>query len=124
MQNKTAAEVIKIVKKLHAELGEWRAANTFDDQLKQGAASEDFLRGFASAGMQFVYFNSLILIHRMVLVIAFIYRQRLANGGPAPDDANLILRESSSSIAFCSEAARDTLRLVNNLPWGDIAWIW
>ncbi|KAK9595800.1 transcription factor domain-containing protein [Aspergillus fumigatus Af293] len=124
LQNKTAAEVIKIVKKLHAELGEWRAANTFDDQLKQGAAGEDFLRGFASAGMQFVYFNSLILIHRMVLVIAFIYRQRLANGGPAPDDANLILRESSSSIAFCSEAARDTLRLVNNLPWGDIAWIW
>jgi hypothetical protein len=74
--------------------------------------------------MQFVYFNSLILIHRMPLVIAFIYRQRLANGGSASDDANLILRESSSSIAFCSEAARDTLRLVNNLPWGDIAWIW
>ncbi|EAW18151.1 transcription factor domain-containing protein [Aspergillus fischeri NRRL 181] len=124
LQNKTAAEVMKIVKKLHAELGEWRAANTFDDQLKQGAAGEDFLRGFASAGMQFVYFNSLILIHRMPLVIAFIYRQRLANGDSAPDDANLILRESSSSIAFCSEAARDTLRLVNNLPWGDIAWIW
>ncbi|GFF62404.1 hypothetical protein IFM62136_05339 [Aspergillus lentulus] len=124
LQNKTVAEVIKIVKELHAELGEWRAANTFDDQLKQGAAGEDFLRGFASAGMQFVYFNALILIHRMPLVMAFIYRQRLANGGSASDDANLILRESSSSIAFCSEAARDTLRLVNNLPWGDIAWIW
>ncbi|RLM01864.1 hypothetical protein CFD26_109143, partial [Aspergillus turcosus] len=124
LQNKTAAEVIKIVKELHAELEEWRAANTFDDQLKQGAAGEDFLRGFASAGMQFVYFNSLILIHRMPLVIQFIYRHRLANGGSASDDANLILRESSSSIALCSEAARDTLRLVNNLPWGDIAWIW
>ncbi|KAF7159377.1 hypothetical protein CNMCM5623_004691 [Aspergillus felis] len=124
LQNKTAAEIIKVVKELHTELEEWRAANTFDDQLKQGAAGEDFLRGFASAGMQFVYFNSLILIHRMPLVIHFIYRQRLANGGPASDDANLILQESSSSIALCSEAARDTLRLVNNLPWGDIAWIW
>ncbi|EAW11343.1 transcription factor domain-containing protein [Aspergillus clavatus NRRL 1] len=123
-QNKTAAEVVQIVRELHAELEEWRADNTYDEQLKQGATGEDFLRGFASAGMQLVYYNSLILIHRVPLVIHFAQQRHLASVESGPYDTNIILKELSLSVAICTEAARGTLRLVNNLPWGDVAWIW
>jgi hypothetical protein len=41
-----------------------------------------------------------------------------------PFDYRRIMREAVASTAICVQAARDTLKLVNNLPWGDIAWIW
>ena len=124
LDNKSALEIIGIVRGLHADLEKWKAAGAFDLALKHERGGEDFLVGFASAGLQFLYYNSLIMVHRVPLVIHFIYAHRLATGGQVPIDLKAILDESLTSTAVCVQAARDTLRLVNNLPWGDIAWIW
>lgn len=124
LEDKSALEIISIVRGLHADLEKWKAASAFDLAPKQERGGEDFLVGFASAGLQFVYYNSIIMVHRVPLVINFVYAHRLATGGQVPIDLKVILDESLTSTAVCVQAARDTLKLVNNLPWGDIAWIW
>lgn len=123
--NKSPTEICEIVRELHAELEEWKSADPFLQQsLKQRGAGDDFLMGFACAGLQFVYYNCLIMIHRLPLVIHFAYMHRLASGGRVQPDSMTILNQASSSTVICAQAARDTLKLVNNLPWGDVAWIW
>lgn len=117
-------DVIGIVEELHAELEDWRVTSPFDSHVKQKGAGEDFLLGFASVGLQFVYYNSLIMIHRMPLIINFAYATHAQPGLECHFDPRVLNRQSSISNAYCVQAARDTLRLVNNMPWGDIAWIW
>ncbi|KAL5338408.1 fungal-specific transcription factor domain-containing protein [Aspergillus crustosus] len=122
LENKTTADICEMIHKLHAELQEWKSSSRFDALFKKRGTGEDFLAGFASAGLFLLYYNSLIMIHRLPLLINFIYQSR---GDSIPElDLRLILNQSSISAAVCVQAARDTLKLVNNLPWGDIAWIW
>ncbi|KKK26598.1 hypothetical protein ARAM_003843 [Aspergillus rambellii] len=122
LENKSVTEICEIVHDLHKELEGWRGPSQFDTLLKKRGSGDDFLVGFASAGLFLVYYNSLIMIHRLPLLINFAYQSNLDK--VTHSDALLILSESSSSAAVCVQAARDTLKLVNNLPWGDIAWIW
>ena len=125
LHNKSPTEICGMVRELHAELEEWKRADPFIQQnLKQRGAGDDFLIGFACAGLQFVYYNCLIMIHRLPLVIHFAYMHRLASGGRVQPDSMTILSQASASTVICAQAARDTLKLVNNLPWGDVAWIW
>ncbi|KAI9038551.1 transcription factor domain-containing protein [Aspergillus affinis] len=125
LHNKSPTETCEIVRELHTELEEWKSADPFSQQnLKQRGAGDDFLMGFACAGLQFVYYNCLIMIHRLPLVIHFAYMHRLASGGRVQPDSMMILSQASASTVICAQAARDTLKLVNNLPWGDVAWIW
>ncbi|KAI9924643.1 hypothetical protein MW887_006917 [Aspergillus wentii] len=124
LHNKSPVDVIGIVEELHAELEDWRVTSPFDSHVKQKGAGEDFLLGFASVGLQFVYYNSLIMIHRMPLIINFAYATHAQPGLECHFDPRVLNRQSSISNAYCVQAARDTLRLVNNMPWGDIAWIW
>ncbi|KAL4885843.1 fungal-specific transcription factor domain-containing protein [Aspergillus karnatakaensis] len=122
LENKTTANICEMIHKLHAELQEWKSSSQFDTLFKQRGTGEDFLAGFASAGLFLLYYNSLIMIHRLPMLINFIYQSRSKN---IPElDLRLILNQSSCSAAVCVQAARDTLKLVNNLPWGDVAWIW
>ncbi|KAJ0423978.1 fungal-specific transcription factor domain-containing protein [Aspergillus carlsbadensis] len=122
LENKSTADICEIIHQLHAELDNWKSECNFDVLLKRRGSGQDFLAGFASAGLFFVYYNSLIMIHRLPMLINFIYQSR---AGSIPEfDLKMILSQSSSSAAICVQAARDTLKLVNNLPWGDIAWIW
>jgi hypothetical protein len=122
LENKSTANICEMIHQLHAELDSWKSECHFDLLLKRRGAGEDFLAGFASAGLFLVYYNSLIMIHRLPMLINFIYQSRADS---VPEfDLTLILSQSSSSTAICVQAARDTLKLVNNLPWGDIAWIW
>ncbi|KAL2850032.1 fungal-specific transcription factor domain-containing protein [Aspergillus pseudodeflectus] len=122
LENKSTADICEMIHQLHAELDNWKSECHFDILLKRRGSGEDFLAGFASAGLFLVYYNSLIMIHRLPMLINFIYQSRADS---VPEfDLKLILSQSSSSAAICVQAARDTLKLVNNLPWGDIAWIW
>ncbi|KAL4784539.1 fungal-specific transcription factor domain-containing protein [Aspergillus varians] len=122
LENKSTTDICGLVQKMHAELQDWKSSSHFETLLKQGGTSEDFLAGFASAGLFLLYYNSLIMIHRLPLMVNFVYQSR---AGSIPElDLRMILSQSSSSAAVCVQAARDTLKLVNNLPWGDIAWIW
>jgi hypothetical protein len=123
LENKTTADICGIIHKLDADLQDWKDTSRFDTLLRQRGNGKDFLAGFASAGLFLLYYNSLIMIHRLPMLINFIYQQ--SPSGSIPElDIRLILNQSSSSAAVCVQAARDTLKLVNNLPWGDIAWMW
>ncbi|KAI9376711.1 fungal-specific transcription factor domain-containing protein [Aspergillus egyptiacus] len=122
LENKSTADICELVHKLHAELQEWKGSSRVDTLFKQRGTGEDFLAGLASAGLFLIYYNSLIMIHRIPLWINSLYQSRAES---VPElDLRLMLNQSSSSATVCVQAARDTLKLVNNLPWGDIAWIW
>ncbi|PWY79896.1 C6 transcription factor [Aspergillus eucalypticola CBS 122712] len=124
LENKSPEEIYNNIRELHDELEEWKRVNALEFRMKQRGAGQDFLIGFASAGLQFVYYNTMIMIHRLPLMIQFASAHCIARGNHPPMDYDLISSEASASAAICVQAARDTVRLVNNLPWGDIAWIW
>ncbi|GCB17746.1 uncharacterized transcriptional regulatory protein PB24D3.01 [Aspergillus awamori] len=124
LENKSPEEIYNNIRELHGELEEWKRVNALEFRMKQRGAGQDFLLGFASAGLQFVYYNTMIMIHRLPLMIQFASAHYIARGHHPPMDYDLISSEASASAAICVQAARDTVRLVNNLPWGDIAWIW
>lgn len=116
-------EICQIVRELHAELEEWKNDNPIDNSHLNHVNGDGFLLGFASVGLQFVYFNSLIMIHRMPLVLYY-YARTLENESRIHFDPKWFGDQSRESASVCVQAARDTLRLVNSMPWGDIAWIW
>jgi hypothetical protein len=122
--NKSPSEVLEIVRELHQDLEKWKSESAFSQSMGQRGPGDDFLVGFATAGLQCLYYNSLIIVHRLPQMMNFAYMHRLANGSRMPFDYRRIMREAVASTAICVQAARDTLKLVNNLPWGDIAWIW
>lgn len=116
-------EICRIVNDLHRELEEWRSENPFDNSCLQHVEGKGFLLGFASVGLQFVYYNSLIMVHRMPLLLHY-YANRVGSEIQLHIDPASFADQSQVSIAVCVNAARDTLKLVNVMPWGDIAWIW
>ena len=124
LNNKSVTEIFRLVDELYAELEEWKSTSALDVQLKMKPAGEDFLLGFASAGLRLVYYNSLIMIHRIPLIVHFIHARYVPREKQKTSDLRRIANQSSASAIICVQAARDTLKLVNSLPWGDIAWIW
>ncbi|KAJ5669074.1 hypothetical protein N7462_010144 [Penicillium macrosclerotiorum] len=117
---KPPREIFRVVKELNAELEEWKKDYPFDEVPKQKVAEKDFLFGFASVGLHFVYYNAQIMIHRIPLLLDYLM--------PFKDEPEELVRlskaQAASSALVCVKAARNTLKLVNNMPWGDIAWIW
>ena len=124
LNNKPVTEIFQIIDELHSELEEWKKDSAVDVQLKLKPAGEDFLFGFGSAGLRFVYYNSLIMIHRIPLIVHFVHARYMSRERQKTSDLRRIADQSAASSTICVQAARDTLKLVNNLPWGDIAWIW
>ncbi|GAB1208960.1 hypothetical protein APSETT445_007725 [Aspergillus pseudonomiae] len=124
LQKMSPKEIYDTIRELRGELEEWHNASPFTQQVKPRGAGEDFLVGFATAGLQFGYFNSMIMIHRLPLTIYFAYMRHSTINVKWDVDPKTIFNESTKASAICVQAARDTLKLVNNLPWGDIAWIW
>lgn len=122
LEGKSTADICEMIHKLHAELQEWKHSSQFDTLFKRQGTREEFLAGFASAALFLMYYNSLIMVHRLPLLLNVVYQSRAES--IAETDFRLLLNQSSLSAAVCVQAARDTLKLVNNLPWGDIAWIW
>lgn len=113
-------EIYQTVKALHAELEEWKRDYPLSEEPKLKVAEADFLFGFATIGLHYVYYNALIMIHRIPLLLNFMVSSRDEPG----DLKSLSKSYASKSAVICVQAARDTLRLMNNMPWGDIAWIW
>lgn len=117
---KPPEEIYEIVKELHAELEEWRKDYPFAEEPKRKAAESEFLFGFASIGLHFIYYNALIMIHRIPLVLNLLIASR-----DEPEEMKSLSRsQAAKSGVICVQAARDTLSMVNNMPWGDIAWVW
>ncbi|KAJ6136291.1 hypothetical protein N7512_001451 [Penicillium capsulatum] len=113
-------ETYQTVKELHSELEEWRKDYPFTEEPKRKAAESEFLFGFASIGLHFIYYNALIMIHRIPLVLNYLISSR-----DEPEEMKALSRaQAAKSGVICVQAARDTLSMVNNMPWGDIAWVW
>lgn len=122
---KSSPEVHATVKELNAELEEWKRNNPVDEQLPQGAADADNLMGISQIGLQLAYYNSVIMINRIPLLHDFFSTPHLTND-PCKQNTHPrpLSAQSSYSTNICVQAARDSLKLVTTMPWGDIAWIW
>ncbi|KAJ5919795.1 hypothetical protein N7454_009630 [Penicillium verhagenii] len=118
---KDPREIFETVKELSAELDAWKKDYPFSEVPKLKGPETDFLFGFASVGLHFVYYNALIMIHRIPLLLNYLITAREEE----PDELKALSKAiASKSAIICVEAARDTLKLVKNMPWGDIAWLW
>lgn len=119
-------EIYQTVRELHAELKNWKHEHPFLNEPKQHVDEDDFLFGFACVGLHFVYYNALIMIHRIPLLLnsAYSHSYPNASGKRQNDIKPLSNSQASASASICVQAARDTLKLVNNMPWGNTSWIW
>ncbi|OQE30452.1 hypothetical protein PENFLA_c003G05333 [Penicillium flavigenum] len=117
---KPPVEIYKAVKELYAELEEWKRESPTLTEPKRKHTDSDFLFGFASIGLHFVYHNALIMIHRVPIFLNYMITARKESEKVVSISKAHALR----SAAIGAQAARDTLKVVNNMPWGDIAWTW
>ncbi|KAJ6021778.1 hypothetical protein N7540_007282 [Penicillium herquei] len=114
-------ELYKCVSDLHIELEAWKEDYPFTEVPVMRGAESDFLFGFASIGLHFVYYNAQIMIHRMPLLLNYLIPSRENE----PDGLKSYRKaRASKSAAICATAARNTLKLVHNMPWGEISWLW
>ncbi|KAF3387590.1 hypothetical protein F1880_000621 [Penicillium rolfsii] len=117
---KSPHEIYQSVQELDAELRAWRKDYPFEDNPRQKVAEPNFLMGFAAIGLHFVYYNALIMTHRIPLLLSHLINERAE-----PRELKALSKaHAAKSAVICVTAARDTLRMVNNMPWGDIAWVW
>lgn len=116
------SEIYQVVTELHSELQRWKDDYPEVDEPKEKVHEVDFLFGFAHVALKFGYYNALIMVHRVPLLLNFFFKVR-----NSPDDKELRAVSNAAaarSAVIATAAARDTLKTVNNMPWGDIAWIW
>ncbi|CAI7623692.1 unnamed protein product [Penicillium viridicatum] len=117
---KPPVEIYKTVKELYAELEQWKRESPALAEPGMKPTERDFLFGFASIGLHFVYHNAVIMIHRVPILLDYMITAR-----KEPENVQSISKaHASRSAAITAQAARDTLKVVNNMPWGDIAWTW
>ena len=117
---KPPVEIYKTVKELYAELEQWKRESPALAEPEMKPTERDFLFGFASIGLHFVYQNAVIMIHRVPIFLNYMITAR-----KEPEKVQAISKaHASRSAAIGAQAARDTLKVVNNMPWGDIAWTW
>ena len=117
---KPPVDIYKTVKELHAELEGWkRGSPTLTEPIRKHTGG-DFLFGFASIGLHFVYHNAVIMIHRVPIFLNYMVTARKESEKVVSISKAHALR----SAAIGAQAARETLKVVNNMPWGDIAWTW
>lgn len=117
---KPPSEIYQVVNELHAELEDWRKDYPLEAPERK-IAQTDFLFGFGAIGLHLVYYNALIMIHRIPLLLSYMISSREED---SEELKSFSKARASKSAVICVTAARDTLKLVNNMPWGDIAWIW
>lgn len=113
-------EIYKTVRELHTELEEWNVDSPALGEPKIRSGERDFLFGFATIGLHFVYHNSLIMIHRIPLLLNYIAMAR-----NEPEELQSISKaHGAKSAAIAAQASRDSLKLIDYMPWGDISWTW
>lgn len=117
---KSPAEIYKTIKELYAELEEWKRKSPTLTGPKIKHTERDFLFGFASIGLHFVYHNAVIMIHRVPIFLNYMITARKES----EQVKSISKAHALKSAAIGAQAARDTLKVVNNMPWGDIAWTW
>ncbi|KKA22818.1 C6 transcription factor [Rasamsonia emersonii CBS 393.64] len=121
---KSISEVRATVNKLSAELEKWKRDNPYISVPSSADAAKDDVELISRIGQRLSYYNSLIIIHRMpFLHEVLVWRGHPSLSGPNVDYKS-IYGESYESIQLCVQAARDSLKLINQLPWRDIGYAW
>jgi hypothetical protein len=121
---KPLSGVQRTVDELSEELDGWRRENPY---LRSKPSAKAFLDNdqeiehVSICSQWFAYFNSLILINRMPLIHELVHCKGLYT--PLKDMAFLSSRAQKSSW-ICIQAARDTLKILQNLPSRDVGYTW
>lgn len=123
---KSISEVRATVNELSAELEKWKRENPYISISSSSAdAGKDDMELISRLGQRISYYNSLIMIHRMPFLREVLVWTRSHPSLSGPNvDFKSIFGESYESIQLCVQAARDSLKLINQLPWRDIGYAW
>ncbi|KAL1966660.1 hypothetical protein VTN77DRAFT_4071 [Rasamsonia byssochlamydoides] len=121
---KSISEVRATVAELNAELEKWKRENPYINASSPSGAGKDDMELIARLGQRLSYYNSLIIIHRMPLLHEMTAWSRLQQRVDPKVDFKSIFAESYESTQVCVQAARDSLKLIDQLPWRDVGYAW
>ncbi|KAJ9236948.1 transcriptional regulator family: Fungal Specific TF [Paecilomyces variotii] len=112
-------EIIATIKELNAELDEWKSNSQEIVHREQGNDERDFMFNLSRMALELAYYNAVIMVNRMPVL----HDSFLVVHFPAAV-TRPYFAQALESNAICVQAARDSLRLMNTMPWGDVAWMW
>ena len=124
---KSFSEVCKTVTKLNDQLSEWkRKYSCLSYTPPKSKESKDLNRDeevkiIAHISEKLGYLNSLILINRMPLLFEVAALKRMHPGRIAVKSVSATSRNHN---LICLHAARDSLKLLDRLPWRDVGFSW
>jgi hypothetical protein len=126
---KSSSEVRAAVYGLDAELEKWKRDNPYMDVLSSsssptGAAGKEDVELIAKIGQRLAYYNSLIVVHRMPFLHEVVEWSSLHPDSDSNIDFKTVFAESYGSVEVCVQAARDSLKLIDLLPWRDVGYAW
>ncbi|KAF7716833.1 Fungal specific transcription factor [Penicillium ucsense] len=114
------SEIYKSVKELDLQLKAWRKDYPSHEDTRHATSQSNPLLMFGTIALDFVYYNALIMTHRIPILLNYLITDR----GHLHEIETLDKAQTAKSLVICAGAARDTLKMVNNMSWGDVAWIW
>ena len=124
---KSFPEVCKTVTKLSDQLREWkREYSCLSYTPPKSKESKDLNRAeevkiVAHISEKLCYLNSIILINRMPLLFEIAALKRTH---PKRDAIKHVSATSRHHSLICLHAARDSLKLLDRLPWRDVGFSW
>jgi hypothetical protein len=121
---KSLAEIRQVVKALNAEIAEWRQGSPFADTEPFKEYNDDPFGRLWCIYIQIHYYHSLVMVNQTPLV----YDDRLssdANNSPRQRNGRKKYNDQFyESARTCLQAARETMKLVYNIPREELSWIW
>ncbi|KAL1847630.1 hypothetical protein Plec18170_008527 [Paecilomyces lecythidis] len=112
-------EVIATINELNAELDEWKSKSLGILQTRQENDNQEFMFNLSRMALELTYYNAVIMVNRMPILHDSFLTAHFPSAITRP-----YLTQALASNAICVQAARDSLRLMNTMPWGDVAWMW
>lgn len=116
---KSPPEIIATINELNAELDKWKSNGQITIQRRKTMEEQDAMFKLSRMALQLAYYNAVIMVNRMPVL----HDSFLAAHFPAAI-TRPYLSQALASNAICVQAARDSLKLMTTMPWGDVAWMW
>jgi hypothetical protein len=124
---KSFPEVCKTVTKLSDQLREWKREYSClsytppDSKESKDLNRDEEVKIVAHISEKLCYLNSIILINRMPLLFEIAGLKRTH---PTRDAIKHVSATSRHHSLICLHAARDSLKLLDRLPWRDVGFSW
>ncbi|EPS30250.1 hypothetical protein PDE_05201 [Penicillium oxalicum 114-2] len=117
---RSPSEIYQSVHELDLELAAWRKDFPSHENSWQPTSQANPLVGFGTIALDFVYYNALMMTHRIPILLNYLIVDR----GHPSEIETVDKARTAKSMIICANASRETLKMVNNMSWGDVAWIW